>query len=76
MRDIMSIFFTVDQLEQEVRYLREQNQKILRELSTVIEENSVLKLNVCPRGVSDFCRRRGRRAVRKKGALTNEDIEG
>lgn len=39
----MSTLITIDELEREVLYLREQNQKILRELSTVIEDNSVLR---------------------------------
>lgn len=39
----MSTLITIDELEHEVLYLREQNQKILRELSKVIEENSVLR---------------------------------
>lgn len=39
----MSTLLTIDELECEVRYLRAQNQKTLRELSTVIEENSALR---------------------------------
>jgi hypothetical protein len=39
----MSTLLTIDELEHEVWYLREQNQKTLRELSTVIEENSALR---------------------------------
>lgn len=39
----MSTLLTIDDLEREVRYLREQNQKTLRELSTVIKENSALR---------------------------------
>ena len=38
----MSTLLTMDELEREVLYLREQNQKILRELSRVVEENSGL----------------------------------
>lgn len=34
---------TIDELEQEILYLREQNQKLLKELSRVVEENSDLR---------------------------------
>jgi hypothetical protein len=43
----MPTVLTIDELEGEVLYLREQNQKILRELSTVIEENAVLRERLC-----------------------------
>ena len=39
----MSPLLTTDELEREILYLREQNQKILRELSKVIEENAALR---------------------------------
>jgi len=39
----MSPLLTTDELEHEILYLREQNQKILRELSIVIEENAALR---------------------------------
>lgn len=40
---IMAYFITIDELEQEIMYLREQNQKLLKELSRVVEENSDLR---------------------------------
>jgi hypothetical protein len=43
----MSTALTIDELEGEVLYLREQNQKILRELSTVINENAALRERLC-----------------------------
>ena len=39
----MSTTLTIDELEREILYLRDQNQKILRELSRVIEENSAFR---------------------------------
>lgn len=39
----MTHFITIDELEKEIVYLREQNQKLLRELSQVVKENTVLR---------------------------------
>lgn len=39
----MAHSITIDELEQEILYLREQNQKLLKELSRVVEENSDLR---------------------------------
>jgi regulator of replication initiation timing len=39
----MTCFVTIDELEKEIAYLREQNQKIIRELSQVVKENRVLR---------------------------------
>ena len=35
----MTHFITIDELEKEIVYLREQNQKLINELSQVVEEN-------------------------------------
>jgi hypothetical protein len=43
----MSPALTIDELEGEVLDFREQNQKILRELSTVIDENAALRERLC-----------------------------
>ena len=39
----MATTLTIDELEREILYLREQNQKILQELSKCIEENAALR---------------------------------
>ena len=33
---------TIDELEKEIHYLREQNQKLIKELSETVKENSLL----------------------------------
>lgn len=35
----MTHFITIDELEKEIEYLREQNQKLIKELSQVVKEN-------------------------------------
>jgi len=37
---MMTHFTTIDELEKEIGYLREQNQKLINELSRVVKENS------------------------------------
>ena len=51
----MATTLTIDELEREILYLREQNKKILLELSTVIEENAALreKLHVQVEGLTE-----------------------
>lgn len=39
----MSHMFTVDELEKEILYLREQNQKLIKELSALVKENTALR---------------------------------
>jgi regulator of replication initiation timing len=39
----MTHFVTIDELEKEISYLREQNQKLIRELAQVVEENTDLR---------------------------------
>jgi len=39
----MATLLTIEELEREILYLREQNQKILRQLSKSIEENAALR---------------------------------
>lgn len=36
----MTHLFTIDELEKEIVYLREQNQKLIKELSQVVRENT------------------------------------
>jgi regulator of replication initiation timing len=40
---MMTHFITIDELEREISYLREQNQKLIKELAQVVEENSDLR---------------------------------
>jgi regulator of replication initiation timing len=42
-RFFMTHPFTIDELEREIIYLREQNQKLIKELSRVVEENRDLR---------------------------------
>ncbi len=39
----MPPFFNVEELEQEIEYLREQNQKLIKELSRTVQENIALR---------------------------------
>ncbi len=39
----MTHFVTIDELENEISYLREQNQKLIKELAQVVEENTDLR---------------------------------
>jgi regulator of replication initiation timing len=39
----MAHLFNIDELEQEISYLREQNQKLIKELSRTVQENIALR---------------------------------
>lgn len=49
---MVPILLTLDELESEVRYLREQNKKTLSELSKVIEENAALREQLLVQGLA------------------------
>ena len=61
----MAITLSIDELEREILYLRQQNKKILREQSKIIEENAALreKLPVQVEGLTE-----GYEALGEKGS--------
>lgn len=43
---LMTHFLNIEQLEQEILYLQEQNRKLIKELSEVVEENHRLRKEI------------------------------
>ncbi len=66
----MTCFITLDELEKEIAYLREQNQKMIHELSQVVDENSVLREELAGE------RQRRRKAIEGAGHEVPEKNDG
>jgi regulator of replication initiation timing len=73
----MTHFVTIDELEREIQYLREQNQKIIKELSQVVKENRVLReeLALQRRGIYDILEDDGQEPLKKKDGKSGEEGE-
>ncbi len=76
----MTHFLNIEQLEQEILYLQEQNRKLIKELSQVVEENHRLREVIIhekyPSQDHGEDQKRGTRSASKGYGQKNKEDEG
>ena len=76
----MTHFLNIEQLEEEILYLQEQNRKLIKELSQVVEENLRLREGLIhekyPSEDQKKKKKGGTRSASKGNRQTNKEEEG